>query len=297
MLLLLSAAPLLAALLAAGGEAPALEGPPRGRERLVVASGSGTLSSKVPGPIQLSLRVAAAAVEAVPSAASEVRATLEGAPGSRLTLVSQPGQATALELEFDGHRRLAAGRLRLEVPPGSRLSIFSLDGRISVKGVRGEVTVRASSGDIDLSGATKVDAEAVDGEVDVLEAEGPVRVRTVSGAVTVSTLSAAPRLELETSSGDIEWRGACGKGCHVDADSVSGRLRFALAKESSFVLSTITHSGRLDDALGLTSLPDARPRELPEGRTWHRAGLGAREGEIECETFSGDVVLTARRLP
>jgi DUF4097 and DUF4098 domain-containing protein YvlB len=145
------------------------------------------------------------------------------------------------------------------------------------------------SGDVDVVGASQADVESVDGEVDVLDAAGPVTVRTISGSVTVSTTAAAPRLDVETESGNVDWRGACGKGCHLDADTVSGQLRFALdRKASSFELRLISHSGKLRDTLG--AKPD-EPREHRGEPGWTAFAFGSAEGEIECESFSGDVAL------
>ena len=260
--------------------------------RTRLASGIGSVGTNASGPITFFLRVASATVEVVASEGALVRVTLQDQPRAGLSLVSTGGDR--LEAEFDGRRRLRSGKLRIEVPRGSRLDVASLDGRITVRGVGGEVRVRASSGDIDLFGASLVDAEAIDGEIDVHDATGPVAVRTVSGAVSVSTVSSAARLELETASGSVDWRGACGKGCRVDAETVSGRLHFRLERSSSFAISTISQTGGLRDELGLAAEPTARGggAGAPAKPGWKRAHYGTAEGEIECETFSGDVIVS-----
>ena len=299
-------ATVLSAVLCAGaawgagdGGAPGSADPPavataaRAGPRRVLASGTGGVHAAVAGPISLTLRVASAAVEVLAAAGNEVRLTLQDQPAARLALITTGGDR--IEAEFDGRRRLQAGKLRVEVPRGSRLDLASLDGRIAVRRVGGEVRVRASSGDIDLIGASQVDAEAIDGEIDIFDASGPVTVRTVSGAVSVSTVVSAARLRIETASGNVDWRGTCAKGCHLDADTVSGRLHFQLDRASSFTISTISHSGKLLDELGLERTPDAKASERAEREPgWHRASYGAAEGEIECESFSGDVRVSPR---
>jgi hypothetical protein len=254
----------------------------------VLAQGLGAARAAVKGPVSLSLRVASATVEVTASATSEVKLTLPGAPAVRIALLS--GGGDRLEPEFDGRRRLRTGKLLVEVPRGSRLDLSSLEGRITVRGVGGEVRARASSGDLDLIGASKVDAEAIDGEVDVLEVTGPVSVRTVSGRVTISSAAPSPGLEVETASGDIEWRGRCAEGCHLDADTVSGRIRFLVDPASSFTFGATSHGGKVRDLAGLTP-SGARPTDGSPEAAWLRGRLGAGEGEIECESFSGEISL------
>ncbi len=257
--------------------------------RTRLAEGKGSVRAAVQGAVSLRLRAGNATIEVLPSDAAEVRVELRDRPAVALALYSAGGDR--LEVEFDGRRRLQQGTLKLWVPRRTKLDLGSLDGAIAVRGVGGEVRVRGMSGDVDVVGAAQVDVESIDGEVDVLDAAGPVTVRTISGNVTISTPGAAPRVDVETESGNVDWRGACGKGCRLDADTISGQLRFAVGREgSSFELRFMSHAGKLRDALGLA----AQGKEQRGGRAFSTHSFGAADGEIECESFSGDLVVQPR---
>ena len=258
------------------------------RSRL--AEGKGAASAPVQGPVSVKLRVGTASIEVLPSDKAEVRVEVKDRPALLIALFA--AGAERIELEFDGRSRLQQGALRLWVPKKSRLELASLEGAIAVRGIGGEVRVRGMSGDVDVLGAAQVDVESIDGEVDVLDATGPVAVRTISGNVTVSSASTAPRFDAETESGNIEWRGACAQGCHLDADTVSGQLRFTLdPKASSFEVRFMSQSGKLHDALGARAEP---AKEARKGPAWSAATFGAGAGEIECESFSGNLSLQPR---
>jgi DUF4097 and DUF4098 domain-containing protein YvlB len=243
----------------------------------------------VQGAVSLRLRAGNASVEVLPSDSAEVRVELRDRPGVNIALFSAGGDR--IEFEFDGRHRLQQGTLKLWVPRKTKLDLGSLDGAVTVRGVGGEVRVRGMSGDVDVVSAAHVDIESIDGEVDVLDASGPVTVRTISGNVTVSTNGIAPRVDVETESGNFDWRGACGKGCHLDADTVSGQLRFALERaQSSFELRFMSHAGKLRDTLGLA----AEGKEQRAGNAFSTHAFGAADGEIECESFSGDLVIQPR---
>ena len=256
--------------------------------RAALAGGIGAARASVAGPVSVRLRVGSATLLVLPSDKPEVRVIVNGVsgrPGLRVALYA--AGSDRIDVEFDGRRRLQQGQVRLWVPRKSRLDLGSLDGPIAVRNVGGEVRIRGMSGDVDVLAASQADIESIDGEVDVLEAAGPVAVRTISGNVTVTSTGSAPRLDVETESGNLDWRGACGKGCHLDADTVSGQLRFALdRKASSFELRFISHQGKLRDLLG------AKASEAPAApQQWSSFTYLGKEGEIECETFSSDVSL------
>jgi hypothetical protein len=258
--------------------------------RVKLAQGKGAVRAAVPGPVSLRLRAGNATVEVLPSASPEVRVEVPDRAALLIALFQVGGDR--IEVEFDGRHRLQQGALKLWVPRESKLDLGSLDGAIAVRGVGGDVRVRGMSGDVDLVGAAHVDVESIDGEVDVLDATASVTVRTISGNVTVSTAGSAPRVDVETESGNLDWRGACAKGCHLDADTVSGQLRFAIDRAaSSFELRYMSHSGKLRDTLAMRA-------EAPQRKSGERASsafaFGKGEGEIECESFSGDLAVQPR---
>jgi hypothetical protein len=263
---------LLLALLAAGAQ----------RE---LAAGLG-LASYVPRqPVHFSIRSYAADVEAVVSPSG---ALVVSAAGVRLRLVASGGDR--VEVEFGGKRQLHEGAVRVELPRGSSIDAGAVSGSVSVTGVGGDARVRGMSGQVRVQGAAEVDVETVDGAVAVADASGAVRIHTVSGTVRVDAGQAAARLQVETASGPVDFRGPCGAGCHVDVDSVSGEVRYALDRGSSLTARVVSTSGKVSDSLGLAlrRKPGSPDADFSEG------ALGAGDGLIECETFSGNVSFRPR---
>lgn len=89
-------------------------------------------------------------------------------------------------------------------------------GRMSVKTVSGEVVVRDHTGDLKLN--------SVSGE---LAASGDltlVQANSVSGTVALDISTATSSISATTVSGDVTVRLPAGRGVHVKANSVSGRL-------------------------------------------------------------------------
>ncbi len=269
---------LIAALILA---APGIPGR-AGRQEL--AAGRGSASAAVAGAIAFNLRSYAADVEVVTSAQDWVTVTVDQA-ALRVALLGAGGGR--IEAEFGGKRQLHEGRLRMELPRGSSVDISTVGGRVSIAGVGGNARIRGMSGDVKIEAAADVDAETVDGAVMVSGATGQVRVHTTSGAIRVEAADPAARAEVETASGEVSLRGACGRGCHLDVDSVSGDVRFALDRGSSFSASVISTSGKVRDelSLGLRSKREAG---------WAEGHYGNADGLIECETFSGNVDFVAR---
>ena len=254
---------------------------------LELASGAGSASAKVTGPVKLELRAYAADLEVVASDKPAVTLTVEGKPGLRVALFASGDR---LEAQFSGKRQLREGRARIELPRGSSVDLSSVSGAVVVRDLGGDVRVRGMSGRVEVSGALQVDVETIDGVARIAASAGPLRIHTISGAVSIESTNPALQAEAETSSGAFTLRGPCAKGCHVDVDSVSGPLLFELDRASSFALDFDTHSGKLKDSLGL----DKGQVEKRGEDDWRELRFGAGEGAIECETFSGDVTVSAR---
>jgi DUF4097 and DUF4098 domain-containing protein YvlB len=174
------------------------------------------------------------------------------------------------------------GRLKLEVPSGTALELDTFSADVELEGALGEVRVHSLSGSIRVRGCTSANLESVSGDLEVEGCSGPLRVHTVSGDARIE--QAGPgQLDYESTSGDLDWSGECGRGCRLEAQSISGNVRLALSAQSGFVLSFSSRSGDLRDSFGAAL---TRKRHRAEGK----AGSG--EGRIECDTLSGDLTLT-----
>lgn len=93
-------------------------------------------------------------------------------------------------------------------------------------------------------------------------------------------------------SGNVVWRGTCGKGCHVDVETFSGQTTLVLDPRSSFQIKAATRGGGLTDQLGL-KVERAPDRPNLSGVRLLRARHGAGAGEIRVQSYSGG--LTVRK--
>jgi len=250
-------------------------------------NGSATLAVK--GPVTFRLRVQSGDVEVVGGNRSQVAVALSGvATGGEVRLLQYGDR---VEVELDGRRSLRRGNLRVELPKGSGLEVESTSGDVSVQDVGGDVRLRTMSGDVKVKGARNVDLESISGDATV-DATGPrVRLHLVSGTAFASTADPGVQFAFESASGNLEWAGVCAKGCHLMAETVSGDIKLSPdTARSSFALSYSSHSGDLRDELNL-EVKRAPKRKHGGMGGWVEALYGKGEGLIECDAFSGDVIL------
>lgn len=245
------------------------------------ASGAGSVTAPVQGPVTFELRTYAASVEIVLGQADSVTLSTPDSPKTPIEIDAAGGR---LEARVDGRRQAREGKLKLAVPAGSRVEITTVTGAVDASGALGDVRVRTMSGRVGVRGAHAADVETIEGAVEIAGVPGDVRVHTIAGAVLIDGQGTLAQAEVETSSGRVEVRGLCGQGCRVDLDSVSGEVRLALNPASSFGLRFTSHSGKLRDRGATAGGADA----------WSEATWGKGEGRIELETFSADAIVTAR---
>jgi hypothetical protein len=253
------------------------------------ANGRGSASLKVSGPVSFQLRAQSGDVEFV--AGDDGRVTISLTKGSD-TDVALYAFGDRIEPVFHGRRTLRSGKLRVELPRGSRIDVSSMSGDVTAQRV-GDVRIRTLSGDVKLTGVAKTDVQSISGDVRVEDAAGPVRLHTVSGRALVTTSAAAPQLDFQSASGSLEWSGTCGRDCHLSAETVSGELRLAVDPKSSFDLSYTSHSGELRDELNL-SVKRAPGRRHGMASGWMEATYGRGEGVIEADAFSGNLIVKRR---
>jgi DUF4097 and DUF4098 domain-containing protein YvlB len=225
-------------------------------------------------------------VEVVGGHANKVKAALDGGTGG----VQLVQQGDRVDVVFDHPGGGCDGRVRAELPPGSSVEVQTASGDIVVQDVNGRVRLRSTSGEVHVRRATDVEVRTISGDLALDEITGEARLRTVSGDARI-TQDGAGRLEYGTTSGDLDWTGACGAHCRLEARTTSGDIVLHLAPSSSFDLRYLSHSGELCDQVGV-KIADAMPNRHGGGMT--HATLGSGEGVIECQTFSGDLQLKKR---
>jgi hypothetical protein len=259
------------------------------REATAQARGRGSAILPVKGPVTFQVRAQAADIEVVATDKRQVSVTLTEAAAEDIALFAFGDR---VEPSFKGRRTLRRGRLRVELPRGSRLDLASMSGDVTAERI-GDVRIRTMSGDVKLSGVAKTDVQTISGDTRIEDTSGPVRLHTVSGNGTVTTSGVAPQVEFHSASGGLDWSGACGKDCHLSAETVSGDLRLTLDPKSSFELSYTSHSGELRDELNLmVKRAPRRKHGMTSG--WLEATFGKGEGVIEADAFSGTLVVKRR---
>jgi hypothetical protein len=258
---------------------------PDERDATAQSRGRGSATLQVKGPVTFQVRAQAGEVEVIATDKRQVSVTLSDAPAEDIALYAFGDR---VEPAFRGRRTLRRGKLRVELPQGSRLDVASMSGDVTAQRIA-DVRVRTMSGDVKLAGVGKVDLQTISGDARV-EAAGPVRLHTVSGHAVVTTTGAAPQVEFQSASGALDWTGICARDCHVSAETVSGDLRLSIDPKSSFELSYTSHSGELRDEANL-AVKRAPRRKHGMSSGWLEATFGKGEGVIEADAFSGSLVV------
>jgi DUF4097 and DUF4098 domain-containing protein YvlB len=254
------------------------------------ARGRSQASLAVKGPITFRIRAQSGDMEFVGTDRNQVSVRQSEVPEDDVALYVYGDR---VEPTFRGRKQLRRGRVRVELPKGSRIDLESMSGDVSIQGVSGELRIRTMSGDVKLGTVGKVDLQTISGDVRIEQAQGPVRLHTVSGKGVLATAGNAPQVDFQSTSGDLDWTGACGKDCHVSAETVSGDLQLAVDDKSSFELSYSSHSGELHDGLELR-VKHAPRKKHGMGGGWLEATYGKGEGVIEADAFSGNLTLHKR---
>ena len=250
-------------------------------------NGAATLAVK--GPVTFRLRVQAGEAEVVASDKPQVAVTIQGVPRSRDLQLLQFGDR--IEARIAGSAQLRNGAMRVELPKGSTVDFDSSSGDLTVQGVGGDVRVHTLSGDVKIAGARNADVQSISGDVNVGVTGPRLRLKVVSGNAVATTADPAVQLNFESASGNLEWTGVCAKGCRLSTQTVSGQIKLQPdASKSSFELSYASHSGDLRDDLNL-QVKRAPKRKHGGPGGWLEAVYGKGEGVIECDAFSGDLIV------
>ena len=251
--------------------------------RLDRARSLGVRATETPvqGVITLRVRSASGDVRVEQGARDRVRAVSGDRRATpRVVMID----ARTYELRFDGPT--PREWVRVEVPRGTNVEVTTSSGDVSVGEIAGDLKVLTSSGEVSAAEVASVDVTTTSGDVSVRSSRGRVAVRTSSGDIALSHPSDAVDTLLTSTSGSIQWSGACTSACRMNVRSNSGDVRLAFDRASAATVRWETSSGQLRDAIASFALGD-QPAILRR--------IGAGSGAVQVLTTSGDLQLERAR--
>ncbi len=176
---------------------------------------------------EASRRLQVCSPDALPLRLVPLVVTVHAPAGSRLTLATGAGGITVTGRAGDTNARSGSGDVRLDAVDGAA-ELATGSGNLVAGTVSGPARAKTGSGDLTLAalgGPTEVKAGS--GTVRLGAVRTDLTARTGSGDITVDD-AAAGRLRLSTGSGDLRVGVHAGVTAELDLTSGSGRVRSEL---------------------------------------------------------------------
>src|SRR5574337_342325 len=168
---------------------------------------------------------------------------------------------------------------------GGNIQINTISGNARINARTVALDVDSVSGSVALSGhADRASLQTVSGEILAPSLGEQVKLQTISGRIQAG---GGPwrKLSLSTVSGDVQLTGGLTSGGDVDIDSMSGDVQWRLPAATSARLHASSFSGDLRSDFGTPTRAEHGPGSSLDTR------LGTGDGKIRIETFSGDLRL------
>lgn len=255
----------------------------------------------------------AAGLDAV-SVSGEKRAggaTLEAARDnlSQIEIIAEPG-ATPATLRIVAraplHVRHSSGGadLSIRLPAAVSATLFSANGAITARGLRGPLEIETSNGRIeardmdgDLSAETSngaITAENIRGAVDLDTSNGAIELRDVTGSCAAQTSNgrivisgALSDVEAATTNGRVELSAAAPDGAALHARTSNGSIEITVPHSTRGRLMLKAGNGGVEAQTGVMAL--SSPKMSRNRLEADMNGGGA--GEIVATTSNGKVIL------
>jgi hypothetical protein len=178
---------------------------------------------------------------------------------------------------------------RIEGIDGAKeLIVETVSGDVYIDARVGNLDLSSVSGDVEAHGTSERSSfESVSGDIDADGVSGEVAVETVSGT---ANLHGGPitRMRGSTVSGDLTIAAPAAAGARFDVESMSGDVAIELGADASARIEAETFSGSIRSDFGTVENEEYGP-----GATL-KATVGDGAGEINLESFSGDVTIRRR---
>lgn len=164
------------------------------------------------------------------------------------------------------------------------VSVNTVEGNISVKGGAGTLELATVNGKITVEGATaRLNVRAVSEDIELTNVQGEIQAETVSGDVTLTRIDGR-RVEAQTVSGDVRFDGALRPDGRYSLLTHSGDVIVAIPENASILIQTAVANGDVSASFDL-------PASERSSRRRQQFRLGSGSATLELETFSGDIRL------
>ncbi len=172
--------------------------------------------------------------------------------------------------------------ITVRCPVGSDVRIGVQSGRVSTRGLLGDVRITAASGAVELEAATSADVRTASGSVTVERCDGECHVSVSSGRVTVG---AATSVEISTKSGSVD----VGPVTDAVVRVASGNVGIAASGHGDVAVTTRSGS------VTVTLPPGAHPAFDIESRGRVKRSVDeGDDGHVMVRARSGRVVVRAQ---
>ena len=164
------------------------------------------------------------------------------------------------------------------------VSVNTVEGNISVKGGAGTLELATVNGKITVEGANaRLNVRAVSEDIELTNVQGEIQAETVSGDVTLTRIDGR-RVEAQTVSGDVRFDGTLRPDGTYSLLTHSGDVIVAIPENASILIQTAVANGDVSASFDL-------PASERSSRRRQQFRLGSASATLELETFSGDIRL------
>lgn len=213
--------------------------------------------------------------------------------------------SSRISIESDMYRgRSGESTYELTVPEGTRVVLRSMNGSLTVRGVKGRADLHTNNGDVEVTDAVgSVEAVTLSGNATVKGVRGDVEATSLSGIVTVSDVLGrsvnaestsgsiqlsnvtASDIDVSTVAGEVDFSGPLDPRGRYSFVSHSGSVTMIVPASTSARFSIETFNGEVDSDFPYTLQPN---RERRQGSRLE-FNVGSGEARVTAESFSGTI--------
>jgi DUF4097 and DUF4098 domain-containing protein YvlB len=212
-----------------------------------------------------------------------------------------------ITVETDMYRgRTGETEYEVSVPEGTRVILRSMNGSLTVAGVKGEVDLHTNNGDVEVADAVgrvemvtlsgdvtglrlrgEVDATSLNGTVSLTDVQGRmVHAESTSGSIELTNVVSRD-IDVSTVSGEVDFVGSLDPQGQYSFQSHSGSVTLTIPPTTSARFSIETFNGEVDSDFPYTLQPN---RERRQGSRLE-FNVGAGEARVTAESFSGGIII------